>query len=170
MRVRPTVILVCLGAIILVAGMMLTAGRYLLGGPSDMAARKHRFDALVQTNDHRAVAEAAIIAIRNYTNAQFLDGEVTNLAPAIAALRPSYVVVYPDAITIEFAGGFDHFGFKVEDQHDGWEMSWYTEGGQHSLLTLEKRPEGGELGGAANRNQPIRSETNRTSSAVGSRR
>ena len=107
-----------------------------------MAATRHRFDALVRTNDHRAVAEAALAAIRTYTNAEFLHDRVTSLAPAIAVLRPNYVVVYPDAVTIEFAGGFDHFGFKVEDKHDIWEMSWYTEKGHHPLPhSLSKRGE-----------------------------
>ena len=123
---------------------MVVGGRFLLRGPLQMAATRHRFDALVRTNDHRAVAEAALAAIRTYTNAEFLHDRVTSLAPAIAVLRPNYVVVYPDAVTIEFAGGFDHFGFKVEDKHDIWEMSWYTEKGHHPLLTLAKQEGGGE--------------------------
>jgi hypothetical protein len=167
---RPKLILVYLGAIVLVAGVMVVGGRRILRGPLEMAARKRQFDALVKTNDHRAVAAAAVAAIRAYTNAQFLHHEVTNLAPAIASLRPSYVVIYPDAVTIEFAGGFDHFGFKVEDEQDGWAMSWYTEKGQHPLLTLAKGAGNGEPSGAANRSQPSRSETNRPSAAAGSGR
>jgi hypothetical protein len=166
---RPKVILLCLCAIALVAGIAVVGGRHILRGPLEMAARKRQFDALVKTNDHRAVAEAAIAAIRTYTNAQFLHDEVTNLAPAIAALRPSYVVVYPDAVTVELAGGFDHFGFKVEDERDAWEMCWYTEKGRHPLLTLTKHAESGEQH-AADGSQPFRPVTIRVSAAAGSHR
>lgn len=152
---RLNTITLCLGAAAILVGTMVVGGRFLLRGPLQMAATRHRFDALVRTNDHRAVAEAALAAIRTYTNAEFLHDRVTSLAPAIAVLRPNYVVVYPDAVTIEFAGGFDHFGFKVEDKHDIWEMSWYTEKGHHPLLTLAKQEGGGEPGGPANGNLPV---------------
>ena len=167
---RPKAILLFLGSIALLVGIIVVGGRFVLRGPLQMAATRRRFDTLVRTNDHRAVAEAALAAIRTYTNAQFLYDRVTNLAPAIASLRPNYVVVYPDAVTVEFAGGFDHFGFKVEDEHDAWEMSWYTEEGKHPLLTLARQEGSGEPDAAANGSQPIRSETNRTSSTAGSRR
>jgi len=49
-------------------------------------------------------------------------------------------------------------------------MSWYTEDEEHPLLTLAKKASNGDPDGPANGNQLIRSETNRTSSAAGSRR
>jgi len=167
---RARIIYPWLYGIALLAAWIAFGGLLIFRGPLQLAAMKRQFDGLVNTNDHRIVMEAAITAINTYTNAQFAGDGIKNLAPAIAKLRPSYVEVLPKSVTIEFAGGFDHFGFKIEDERDTWEMSWYTEDEEHSLLTLAKKGSNGEPDGPANRRQPIRAETNRSSAAAGSDR
>jgi hypothetical protein len=138
----------------------------LLGGPQSLMFRRH-FDRLVKTNNHEAVAQAAIAVIQGTTNQTlFMNDRLTNLPPLIAMMKPRYVSVSPDHMVIEFHGGFDHFGFRINDRDTNWEMSWYTEEGRRSLLSVGK----GEPNGPANGSQPIRSETNQTSSAAGSRR
>ena len=133
----------------------------LLGGPQSLSLRRH-FDRLVKTNDHGAVARTAIAVIEATTNQTlFMNDRLTNLPPLIAGMKPRYVSVSPDQMTIEFHGGFDHFGFRIDDRVTSWEMYWYTEDGRHPLLTVGK----GEQNGPANGSQSVRSETNKTSSA-----
>jgi hypothetical protein len=85
----------------------------------------------------------------------FRGYQITTLPPQIARMSPKSVAVSPHSMTIEFHGGFDHFGFKVWDQDRFWEMGWYTEQGQHSLLNIGKKEGDGEPGGAANRSLPV---------------
>jgi hypothetical protein len=53
-------------------------------------------------------------------------------------MNPRYVSVSPDGMTIEFHGGFDHFGFAVRRLDNNWKLTWYTEDGHQSLATIEK--------------------------------
>lgn len=156
--------IICVLAVLLV--LALGAIFVLLGGPQSLRYRRH-FDSLVKTNNHDAVARAAITVMRGTTNQTLLMGYVlTNLPPEIAGMNPKYVSISPEHMTMEFHGGFDHFGFKIQDRDKSWEMSWYTEKGRHPLLSIGK----GEPNGTANGSQPIRSETNTTSATAGSRR
>ena len=117
----------------------------LLGGPQSLRYRRH-FDRLVKTNNHGAVARVATTVMRGTTNQTLLIGNgLTNLPPEIAGMKPRYVSVSPERMTIEFHGGFDHFGFRIEDRDEFWEMYWYTEKGRHPLLSIGK----GEPDGAA---------------------
>jgi hypothetical protein len=161
--VKTALKIICVLGLLLVLGVGIIF--VLLGGPQSLQYRRH-FDRLVKTNDHGAVARAAITVMRGTTNQTFLMGDLlTNLPPEIAGMKPRYVSVSPEHMTMEFHGGFDHFGFKIEDRDESWDMSWYTEKGRHPLLSVEKGEDG-----PANGSQPIRSETNSTSSAAGSRR
>ena len=156
--------IICVLGVLLV--LALGAIFVLLGGPQSLRYRRH-FDRLVKTNDHVAVARAAITVIRGTTNQTLLMGDLlTNLPPEIEGMKPRYVSVSPENMTMEFHGGFDHFGFKIEDRDESWNMSWYTEKGQHPLLSIGK----GEPSSPANRSQPSRSKTNQTSGAAGSAR
>jgi hypothetical protein len=58
-------------------------------------------------------------------------------------------------MTIEFHGGFDHFGFDIREREDNWEMARYTEQERKLVLTVKKDVLAGEPGGAANRSLPV---------------
>ena len=116
----------------------------LLGGPHS-ASLRHHFETLAKTNDHKAVARAAIAVIRAATNDTILRGaRLTNLPPLITRMKPEYVTVSPQRMTIEFHGGFDHFGFEIRDVEDAWEMTQYTEQGRRSILKIGKVDETGQ--------------------------
>jgi hypothetical protein len=97
---------------------------------------------LVKTADHTEIARAAIdIAMQTTTQTLYSDTtyyalKLSNLPPAIAQMEPTYVSVLPDRLQIEFHGGFDHYGFTVWKRDQEWEMTWYTEGGQHRILGI----------------------------------
>lgn len=98
-----------------------------------------RFQSLVATNDHSRVAHEAIAVIRSTTRDVLIqDAAISNLPPAIADMRPSYVTVHPQGMGIEFHGGFDHYGFGIMEVDGGWEMLWYTEKKRQRLLTIPK--------------------------------
>ncbi len=113
----------------------------MMGGPSWMA-RHHRFEKFVKTGDHAAIAQAAIAVIqqtgaaRTYYSSDNRTFKVTSLPQAISDMRPSYVYVEPTGMSIEFCGGFDHFGFNIRKDEDEWELSWYTEHKKQRLLGL----------------------------------
>jgi hypothetical protein len=111
----------------------------LLGGPQMIARRQH-FDRLVETADHQALLSAAIPVIEGTTNHMTFHRSydhypsITNLPPIIHQMKPNYVAVDPQRLRMEFHGGFDHYGFEIRKE-DQWELSWYTEGGHHPILT-----------------------------------
>ncbi len=111
----------------------------MLGGPQIIARRQH-FDRLVETADHQALLSAAILVIEGTTNRMTFHRpfdnypSITNLPPIIRLMEPNYVTVDPQRLRMEFHGGFDHYGFEIR-KGDQWELSWYTEGGYHPILT-----------------------------------
>ncbi len=110
----------------------------MLGVPQSIA-RRHHFDGLVRTGNHKDLLSAAIPVIQAATNqlvyarSHSRHLSMTNLPLIIQQMKPRTVVVEPGSLRMEFHGGFDHFGFLVR-QHDDWELTWYTEQGHHTLL------------------------------------
>lgn len=88
--------------------------------------------------DYPQIASACISLARSITN------EPTNFKPSdppvpakLRSLAPHYISVYSNHVTLEFHGGFDHYGYRVEQSDDDsrlWTISFYTEQG-HKLLT-----------------------------------
>ena len=112
-----------------------------------------RFQSLVATNDHTQVAHQAIELIQATTNdALIQDTDIAGLPSAIANMRPSYVSIHPRGMGIEFHGGFDHYGFMIEETEGGWDMLWYTEKEHHRLLRITED----EIGKANNTSEGIR--------------
>jgi hypothetical protein len=126
------------GSLIFVVAIALAGLFVLFGGPRSLSLRRH-FDRLVKTNDHQAVLKAAISLMGSTTNDTLVTGaHLTNLPPSIAVMNPQWVGISSDQVTIEFHGGFDHFGFRVRDEGDSWAMTWYTEQGHHVLRVASR--------------------------------
>jgi hypothetical protein len=161
-----------IAVIVLSALVACSAGLFLwLGGPWSLSQAR-LFRKAVNSADHLAIVTAAVSTIhKSGTNTMLYRGSsLTNLPTIISGLKPSKVWVRPDSMTIEFHGGFDHFGFDIREREDNWEMARYTEQERKLVLTVKKDVLAGEPGGAANRSQPILSEKNQTSGAAGSAR
>ncbi|MCI5193679.1 MAG: hypothetical protein D3915_11235 [Candidatus Electrothrix sp. AU1_5] len=110
----------------------------LLGGPQSLYLFYH-FQYLVKTNNHRAVVSAAIPVMRTTTDEMmFIGDSLAELPSLIAEMEPKYVFVSPDYMVMEFHGGFNHFGFRIDNQKTQWKISWYTEGSHHFLLSVGK--------------------------------
>lgn len=128
-------------AALLIAVTGLATVFVLLGGPESMA-RRHRFERYVKCGNHAAIAQAAIAMISKTTSQQMYtarsddERSLTNLPAIIRDMKPNWVSVEPGHMTIEFHGGFDHFGFNIDKSDYEWEMSWYSEGdkGDHRIL------------------------------------
>lgn len=96
-----------------------------------------RFQSLVGTNDHSRVAHAAIELIQAATNDVLIrDADIVSLPSAISTMKPNCVTVHPRGMGIEFHGGFNHYGFTIEEADGGWVMLWYTENECHRLLKI----------------------------------
>jgi hypothetical protein len=135
-----------------VLGLVIAAAAILVmaGVPQTLVRRRH-FDAVVRMANHEAVAHAAIEVIKASTNRGVIrDDRPMKLPPIIAGMKPRSVHVTPDGMTIEFHGGFDHFGLRIQDRGGFWEMTRYTERQQHSLARVRKEDSGGEPGAAPN--------------------
>jgi len=160
-----------IAALILLALLICWAGAFVwIGGPWSLAQANHFRKA--KNADQLAIARAAVATIRKHSvkGVTYSEDGLTNLPPAISALKPKSVSVRPDGMRIEFHGGFDHFGFEIREREDVWEMSHYTEQSHHLVLTIRKDEGNGTQAGPANGNQPMRSETSRTGQPAGSHR
>jgi hypothetical protein len=118
----------------------------LSGGPEEVTRSRH-FHELVKTANHRAILETAIPLIQATTNeiiySKFLSDypSITNLPPTISTMDPNSVIINPEGMTIEFHGGFKHYGFGIRNSNSAWLMSWYTGSAHHDILQITNKSE-----------------------------
>ena len=64
------------------------------------------------------------------------SSSITNLHPVIQNLNAAYVYFNNEQLIIEFHGGFDHYGYKVQQNESNlWELSRYSEQSVEPLVT-----------------------------------
>jgi hypothetical protein len=96
--------------------------------------------ALQSRSDYPQIAAAAVTLARAITN----DSDIIwptdpRVPPLLRSLAPRYITGSSNHITMEFHGGFDHYGYRVRhsDTNAGlWMILWYTEKGERLLTTI----------------------------------
>jgi hypothetical protein len=89
----------------------------------------------------RLAAECLTLARRMDQSGTWLTEAARGL-PALARLRPSYVIGGGNRVKVELHGGFDHYGYELALEPDGrtWVFSWYTETTTETYLTFTDPP------------------------------
>jgi hypothetical protein len=120
---------------------VLLAGVVILIGPFLSPALKSRgqIRALQSRSDYPQIATACVTLARSVTNHSRIKPSDPRVPPLLRALSPRYITADSNSVTMEFHGGFNHYGYRVE-QSDGnanlWRIYWYFEKNQRLLSTI----------------------------------
>lgn len=96
--------------------------------------------ALQTRTDYPQIAAACVTLARATTNESvLLYPSQPIVPPLLRSLAPKYISAHTNFITLEFHGGFDHYGYRVrqsDTEPSQWTISFYTEDGEHLLTTI----------------------------------
>ena len=96
--------------------------------------------ALQSRSDYSQIATACVSLARSMTNENTLIKSTDPIVPGLLrSLSPRYISASSNYVTMEFHGGFDHYGYRVEQSPTNakqWTISWYTEKHQRLLSTI----------------------------------
>ncbi len=96
--------------------------------------------ALQSRSDYPQIAAAAVtlaFAITNDSNVIWPTDP--RVPPLLRSLSPRYISASSNHVTMEFHGGFDHYGYRIRQSNTNlavWTISWYTEKGERLLTTI----------------------------------
>jgi hypothetical protein len=133
-----------MGKIALVAVSILTVGVLLLVSPVLYLGIKNSNQrrALQNRNDFDQIANACVTLARSLTNeVAFIKPSDPIVPPLLRSLSPRYMNASPNGVTMEFHGGFDHYGYRVRQSATNpleWTISWYTEKSARHLGTISR--------------------------------
>ena len=120
---------------------VLVAGVFLLISPFVYLGLKssRQMRALQGRSDYSQIATACVALARSTTNlAPFIKPTDPIVPPLLRTLSPRYITANSNSVTMEFHGGFDHYGYRVRQSDTNpalWTISWYTEQGERLLRT-----------------------------------
>ncbi|MHA3774682.1 hypothetical protein ACXR0O_24430 [Verrucomicrobiota bacterium sgz303538] len=94
---------------------------------------RHHMDELRSARDVREVALECLSLLQSTTEQTLIISSADSRVPAaIRSKKPSSLVIAPISrkVTIEFGGGFFHYGYRLEPVSSGagqWSLSMYGE-------------------------------------------
>jgi hypothetical protein len=98
--------------------------------------------ALQNRSDYSQIATACIAMARSATNeTPFIKPTDPVVPPSLRSLPWRYITANSNYVTMEFHGGFDHYGYRVQQSDTNsslWTISWYTEQGERLLATISQ--------------------------------
>lgn len=131
--------------VLIVAGAMVVAlvgafGFFLAPMIYDGFHSAHQQRSLQRRSDYQQIAAACVLLARAKTNASAMVKPSDPMVPAVLSqLAPRYIGAYSNLVTLEFHGGFDHYGYRVEQSEEDariWRISYYTEKERRVLATI----------------------------------
>ena len=106
---------------------------------TDILRSNDQMKALQSRSDYPQIAAASISLARSVTN-QFDIPVTDSRVPALLKeLAPRYIMISEGLVTMEFHGGFDHYGYRVQRSKadsNQWTISFYTENGEKPLAQV----------------------------------
>jgi hypothetical protein len=129
---KPALIIVA----VLVAGVFALVSPFIYLGIK--SARQIR--ALQNRSDYSQIALACVALAQSATNDMpFIKPTDLCMPALLRSLAPRYINATSNRVTVEFHGGFDHYGYQVRQSETNaafWTISWYTERGERLLTTI----------------------------------
>ena len=98
-----------------------------------------RMRALQSRTDYPQIASACVTLARSLTNHSLIKPSDPRVPPLLRSLSPQYIAADSNSVRMEFHGGFDHYGYRVEQSDTNakqWTISWYTEKRKRLLGTI----------------------------------
>src|SRR5262245_29082107 len=122
---------------------VLLAGVVILIGPFLYPTLKSRgqIRALKSRSDYPQIATACVTLARSVTNYSRIKPSDPRVPALLRSLSPRYITAGSNSVTMEFHGGFNNYGYRVEQSDDNanlWRMYWYFEKNQRLLSTISQ--------------------------------
>ncbi len=121
---------------VVIAGVLLLVSPFVYYACKIAGQRR----ALQSRSDYPQIAAACVTLTRAITNESALIKPTDPVVPAILrSLSPRYMSASSNHVTLEFHGGFDHYGYRVRQSDSNpkqWTISYYTEQGERLLTTI----------------------------------
>ena len=121
---------------VLVVGLLLLLSPFVYFGMKSSSQRR----ALQNRSDYPQIAAACVTMARSITNdSDIIWPNDPVVPPLLRSLSPKYISASSNRVTMEFHGGFDHYGYRVRQSWANpafWNLSWYTEDGERLLTTI----------------------------------
>jgi hypothetical protein len=95
--------------------------------------------ALQNRSDYPQIAAACVTLSRAVTNDGLIYPSDPIVPPLLRSLSFQYIAADSNHITMEFHGGFDHYGYHVRQSATDpkqWTISYYTEKSEKPLTTI----------------------------------
>jgi hypothetical protein len=135
-RSTPMAKVVIIIIAVLVAGLLLLISPFMYRGLKCSSQMR----ALQSRTDYPQIASACVVLTRTVTNhTGFIKPTAAVVPPLLRSISPRYITANSNLITMEFHGGFDHYGYRVRQSNTNatlWTISWYTEKGERLLTTI----------------------------------
>jgi hypothetical protein len=121
---------------VLIAGFLLLISPFLYDGFHSAAQSR----ALQHRSDFPQIAAACATLMHAVTNDSSLVPAADPRVPALLrSLCPRHISASSNHVTLEFHGGFDHYGYRfrqADSDPKQWTLSYYTEHGEKLLTTI----------------------------------
>jgi hypothetical protein len=121
---------------VLIAGLIVLVSPFVYHGLQISSQRR----ALLNRSDFPQIAATCVALARAVTNdSPFIKPTDSIIPPLLRSLSPKYINASSNSVTMEFHGGFDHYGYRVRQSDTNaklWTISWYTEQGERLLTTI----------------------------------
>jgi hypothetical protein len=141
MTSRPIfkIVLILLAVVVISAFVFFISimGPMMIDGVRSVFQRR----ALQNRSDYPQIALACVTLARSMTNDSLIPITDPRLPALMKSLSPRYIVASSNDVTLEFHGGFDHYGYRVRPSQadpSQWTIFYYTEHGEKPLATINK--------------------------------
>ena len=127
--------------VVVIIVAVLVAGVLILISPFVYLGLKSRSQirALQSRTDYPQIASACVTLARSVTNHSLIKPSDPRVPTLLRSLSPRYLTADSNSVRLEFHGGFDHYGYRVEQSDTNarqWSIFWYTEKRQQLLSTI----------------------------------
>jgi hypothetical protein len=121
---------------VLISGLLLLISPFLYDVFHSAAQRR----ALQDRSDFPQIAADCAMLMRATTSDSVLDPISDPRVPArLRSLSPKYISASSNHVTLEFHGGFDHYGYRFrETDPKQWALFYYTEQDERLLTTISQ--------------------------------
>ena len=126
-------------SVITALGIALVVFMYPFINYARQNAAKRR--SLAQVTGYTNIIQECLTLRSNLPAESHLGGNDPQIPPFIRGLQPRKVSVRERSVEIEFAGGFDHFGYRFQEDYPNtnwWTLFWYTESRRKPLASVPR--------------------------------
>lgn len=94
---------------------------------------------LEKITNYAQITQDCLVLLSNLPPDTLMRNGDDRLPPFIYGLQPRSVYVGINSVRLEFAGGFDHFGYRLipSQKSNQWTLNWYTEKSLKPLFSTE---------------------------------